>query len=185
MKIFKVSSLVVAAVAVAGSAHAQAATPEQMGDFAGKPGMAVMHLQTNLGSFKVIDGKGRIDVTFTGTVLVTKYNGKELQVSGKVRKEYDKNGRTLFTGTGRIVASGEWRGFQWFGKNMSAVWYGSGAIRLAGEFDRNFKTGDYWYDNAEEKQAFPATSVLTVYLPKPDFQGNQTAVPRERKKGGG
>lgn len=179
------SVVLAAVVAVAGLASAQRATPEEMGEFAGKDGFGVLHMSTNLGSFKIIDGKGRIDVSFTGTVLITKYNGKELQITGSVKKEYDKNGRTLFTGTGRIIASGSWRGFQWFGKNMKSVWYGNGAIRLNGEFDRNFKTGDYWYESADEKQAFPATSVLTVYLPKPDFQGNQSAVPRERKKGGG
>lgn len=179
-------SLVVAvAVAVAGLAQAQKATPEEMGEFASRTDFGILHMTTNLGSFKIIDGKGRIDVSFTGTVLVTKYKGKDLQVLGNVKKEYDEKGRTLFTGTGRIIASGEWRGFQWFGKNMNAVWYGNGAIRLAGEFDRNFKTGDYWYDAADEKQAFPATSVITVYLPKPEFQGKQSAVPRERQKGGG
>ncbi|MBS1707874.1 MAG: hypothetical protein JSS65_04040 [Armatimonadetes bacterium] len=173
------------ALAATALAGAQAATPEQMGEFAGKPNMGVLHLQANLGSFKSIDGKGRFDVSFTGTVLLANYSGKALQISGNVRKEYDDKGRLVYFGTGRIVASGEWRGLQWFGKDMHAVWYGSGVIRVAGEFDRNFKTGDYWYDIADEKQAFPATSVMTVYVPKPDFTGTTSAVPRERKKGGG
>lgn len=170
---------------LAAAACAQQATPSEMGGFASQPGLGVIHLQTRLGSFKIIDGKGRVTVDFSGTFLITKYNGKALVITGKVRKEYDEKGRTVFTGTGQITAEGEWRGLEWFGRDMHATWYGIGIIRLSGEFDRDFKTGDYWYDDAAEKQSWPATSVMTVVLPKPQTAGTTTKVPRERKSGGG
>ncbi len=185
MRILKWIGIVAAVAALSAGAMAQKATPEEMGTFADKSGMGVLHMNANLGSFKVIDGKGRLDVSFTGTYLITKYNGKALQIEGKIRKEYDKNGRTVFTGTGRIIAEGEWRGLEWFGKDMHAVWYGSGALRINGEFDRSFRTGDYWYEDPAEKQSWPASSVMTVYMPKPDYSGTTKSVPRERRSGGG
>lgn len=158
--------------------YAQVATPEQMGSYANTEGMTTFHMQTKLGSFKFIDAEGRADVSFSGTLLLTKHEGGSFQiVEGKLRKEYDAKGRTVYTGKGRVVVTGKWRGLQWFGSDMKTLFYGRGFVRLTGEFDRNLKTGDYWFNN-DLKQAFPSSNVMSLPIPPPNFGADKSLKPR-------
>lgn len=184
-KIFLVSAAALAGL----GAMAQPASPTEMGSFAGRRDMAVMRLNTNLGSFRSIDGEGRLEFSFSGTVLLANVDGRVTQTSN-LRKEYelkDAKGkviRQVFSGTGRFVIEGKWRAVQWFGSDMRAVWWGKGFMRITGEFDRNLRTGDYWYDNPAQKQAWPSTSLLTLTLPPPAFGANPNANPQMRRRTG-
>lgn len=164
-------------------ASAQPATPEQR---AGVPGglgaLATLHLQTNVGSFRLIDGLGRVEISFSGSILFNQVKGfdggKGLKMEGNLRKEYEGNDRLLLSGTGRVVVTGRWRGIQWFGTNMRAVWYGRGMARISGEFDRNLETGWYWYDNPKVRNQWMAGGSFTVLLP--EWNAAPTPVPRAR-----
>ncbi len=163
-------------------AFAQKATPEQRGSFEEKPEFGTLHMTSNLGSFKIIPGKGRIDVTFTGTFLISGLKG-ERQVIGDLRKEFEGMEREVYHGTGRIVVEGEWRALQWFGSDMNAVWFGAGAIRVTGEFDKDLKTGEFWFDDPAQREYW-ATHLQQFFLPpfNPALQGG--AQPTRRGSGG-
>lgn len=176
--------LIIAGLALVGSAVPQNATPAQMAGVTPSSKYSTVHLQTKLGSFKSIDGEGRFEVTCAGTVLLSNFKGKA-EVSSGWRKEHEGRGRVIYSGKGKIVLTGSWRGFQWFGRDMSAVWYGKGVVRVVGEFDRNLKTGDYWYDDPKQKLPWFSAGVTTVYLPKQNFGADLNAKPVERKRPGG
>jgi hypothetical protein len=110
--------------------------------------------RTNVGSFKVLGvqarpAEGKFQVTFTGTMLVNRVSGSDpkITVAGKLRKEYEdsKHLQVAYHGTGTMTIEGKFSSLQWFGKNMSARWDGFGIARLVGEFDKELKTGEYWY----------------------------------------
>lgn len=172
-------ALSVAALSVAAAVFAQPATPAQR---AGVPAgeFFTMHFQSRVGSFKMLDGQGRVEIQFTGTLLLNNYEGTAPQVSGDLRVEYDnpQRKRRVYFGVGRIVLTGKWRGVQVFGRNLKAVWFGRGVVRLSGEFDRNLETGWYWYDNPAERMPWPSQGVQDVQLPP--FRPNPTATPRAR-----
>ncbi|HXH62342.1 MAG TPA: hypothetical protein VNI20_13425 [Fimbriimonadaceae bacterium] len=146
-------------------AFAQKATPEQMGNLGDKSDYGTMHFNSNLGSFRMIDGEGRVEIDFTGTILVNKLQGS-VQVSGNLKKEFDGMKRTVYHGTGHMVVSGQFRAIQWFGSDMTGVWYGKGIIRLLGEFDRNLSTGEYWYDDPVDKGEWPSVNTFDYYVPE-------------------
>lgn len=171
--------------------HSQVATPEQMAGVPPNPGYGTLHLSARLGSFRLLDGVGRVEVTFTGTLLLTKLKGIEggpgsVTITGDVRKEFEDHERTAYFGTGKAVVVGRFRGIQWFGRNMRAVWYGAGVARLAGEFDQNLETGWYWYRDPSRRQAWLATGVFEVRLPDPFDLGDVTPrpVPMQPRNGG-
>lgn len=146
-----------------------------------------MHLVSQLGSFRLIDGQGRVEFTFTGTVLLSQVKGKAV-VTGDVVKQYEERGKTVYFGTGRVVVTGSWRAIQWFGKNMNLVWYGTGVARLAGEYYRDKATGELmtgwlWYDNPKERIAWPAQNTIDHRLPKWDAPAQPQ--PRRRPKPAG
>lgn len=172
------------AIAAMGMAVPQNATPAQMAGVKPDSKFATVHLQTNLGSFKSIDGEGRFEVTCAGTILISNLKGKA-EVSPGWRKEHESRGRVIYSGKGKIVLTGSWRGFQWFGRDMRAVWYGKGVVRVVGEFDRNLKTGDYWYDDPAKKLPWFSSGVTTVFLPPQNFGADLNAKPVERKRPGG
>ncbi len=173
-----------ALLAVAMPNFAQEATAAQKGKYANRDDFAVFHMQTKLGSFKVIDGEGRLEFSFSGTVLITKLNGTATFAEGStVRKEHDKNGRAVYTGSGKLVVDGKWRGVQWFGKDMNAVFFGKGAVRVQGEFDRDLKTGDYWFEDKSEALPFPASAVMTVFVPPPNYGADPKVKPVPRPGG--
>ncbi|ARU41460.1 hypothetical protein CCB80_10075 [Armatimonadetes bacterium Uphvl-Ar1] len=171
-------------LAVSAPNFAQKATPEQMGPYANRGDMGMFHMQTKLGSFKMINGEGRVDFSFKGTLLVSHHTDGEMRVvSGNLRKEYSKNNRTVYTGQARVILTGKWRGIQWFGSDLTAVKYGKGFVRVSGEFDRNMQTGFYWYEDPAAKNPFPASSVISLAIPPPEYGANRNIKPTPRKGG--
>lgn len=168
------------ALTVTALSLAQPATQAQRVGVKNSDGFGTMHLTTRLGSFRMIDGHGRAEINFTGTVLISKLKGT-YEFSGKVRKEFEKGDRVIYSGTGRLVVVGDWRAVHWFGRDMSAVWFGSGMIRLSGEFDREQKTGEYWFEDPAKVQSWPGGSTQDVLNPpvQPGINPNITI----KKKG--
>lgn len=165
-------------------AGAQNPTPAQMAGVGPQEGMGIFNMTTRLGSFKLLDGIGRVEVSFTGTFLISQLRGLQegrqpvLQVSGNLRREYQTRDRIAYFGTGKIVIVGRFRGLQWFGRNMTGFWYGRGVARLSGEFDRNLETGWYWYRNPERRRPWMATGSFEARVPDPNDAGDVT--PRAR-----
>ena len=179
----------VLAVGLLTVAAAQRATPEQKGSIEGGENYATMHMRSNLGSFKIIPATddrgnpdaGRLEFSFTGTVLISKLDGKAT-VSDGLRKEFDDMDRVVYHGTGSIVIEGKWRAVQWFGGDMEAVWYGRGIARVVGEFDRNLETGELWFDDPVATIPW-MTQIREIHLPERKFGSNVR--PRERGSGDG
>ncbi|MCW5939118.1 MAG: hypothetical protein KF884_03735 [Fimbriimonadaceae bacterium] len=163
------------------SAWCQPATEAQKAGVTDPTGLDIMHFTTRLGSFKILDGKGRLEFSFTGTVLLSNVKGQS-SVTGRVRREMTREGREVWTGTGRVVVVGEWRGVQWFGRDLTGFWFGAGVIRFAGEFDRNLETGRYWYEDPSNPMYWPGGT--TVDIPHPPFRdgANPNTTVRPRKK---
>lgn len=138
-----------------------------LGQAAKSPYSDTIHLQTSIGSFKLIDGKGTASFSFEGTVLLVNAEGN-VKVEGAVKKEFDdpKMKRRSYFGRGKITVTGSWRGIQWFGSNMKGFVKGKCILRLTGEFDRNLDTGFYWYgDRVNDKNPW-YTSGITVPVPE-------------------
>ncbi len=167
-----------AVFALGAAALAQPATPAQMAGVDQKPGYATMHLKTSIGSFKMIDCEGRAEVSCQGTLMINSLKGS-LDVRGDLKKLYEDRGRVVYFGKGTVVLTGTWRSVQWFGKNMNAVWYGKGVIRIQGEFDKNLYTGEYWYDNPADKNAWFANASYQLVLPPPPDDSDKVKA-RER-----
>jgi len=140
-------------------------------------------MHTNVGSFKIIDAVGRVEFTFTGTVLISGYEGAPPIITGKVRKEHEVGGRAVYNGTGKVVLVGKWRGVQWFGKKMEGVWFGTGVIRVQGEYDKDLKTGELWYDDPKTLIYWPAQGTMDHQLPPRQIPGSSTVTPQPKKKG--
>lgn len=109
-----------------------------------------VNFHTQLGSFKLINGSGQVEFTFTGTVLLSNVSGTS-SVTGDVRKEFDRNGKQVWFGTGKVTVDGKFRAIQWFGRNLKGKWTGHGLCRFVGEFDRDLNTGEYWYASNPSK----------------------------------
>lgn len=107
-------------------------------------------LRTRVGSFKMLGvaglpAEGHIEVSFTGTMLI---NGKpKVTASGGLRKEYvnEAHEQQAYHGKGSLVIDGKFTAIQWFGRDLKCTWKGFGVARLVGEFDKDLKTGEYWY----------------------------------------
>ena len=176
--LFSLVLLVVASASVVAQTKSSVATPPPTSD----DKIGTMHFQANVGSFKLIDGKGHAEVSFTGTILVSKYKGKPIVVTGNVRQEYKDKDREIWFGTGKFIVDGQWHGIQWFGKDMVGVWTGAGLIRIAGEFDKNLDTGTYWYGDSTEKKPWYANGTMTVENPEKHF--GATGTPKKIEKPG-
>lgn len=144
---------------------------------AGDP-VDTIFMETNLGSFRLINGKGRVEFSFTGTVLVSGLKGT-VTPTGNVRKEYDKNGRVAYFGTGKMVVDGEWRAVQWFGRNMKGTWWGAGIVRMYGEFDSKLDTGLYWFASDPEKKYWSPYGTERVF-PLPKTGRDAKPIPRSQ-----
>lgn len=144
---------------------------------------ATLNMRTNLGSFRLINGEGQVAFDFRGTVLLSGYEGDPPIISGNVRKEYERHGRTLYFGRGRMILQGRWQAVQWFGSDLRFFrWTGHGIARITGEFDADGNTGEYWYEDPNEKQYWFAQSItITV----PPIRPGSTAVPRPGSRTGG
>ncbi len=161
-------------------AFAQPATPAEMGSFAGRTDLGIVRFQTRLGSFRIINGEGRLEFAFTGTLMLSRVEG-DYQVSGRLRKEWDKNDRVIYTGTGRVVVTGKWRAVQWFGRDLRGQMFGGGTMRLAGEFDRDQRTGEYWFEDPTIKQFWPAGTTFDILVPNRTAGMNPNVRPRQRR----
>lgn len=127
--------------------------------------------RTKLGSFKILGvadklAEGRIEMTFTGTVLV---NGTpKITPTGSLRREYyrPEHQQTAYHGTGKLIIDGKFDSIQWFGRDMNAKWTGFGVARLFGEFDKDLNTGEYWYiENPADIHEWGALGSRTVNNP--------------------
>ncbi|MCH7814787.1 MAG: hypothetical protein IID40_12295 [Planctomycetes bacterium] len=163
-------------------ALAQRATPEQMGQIGQRADYSTLHMESNLGSFKIIDGQGRCEISCTGTVLVNGLEG-HIEASPGMKVEYEGMGRTVYHGTGKLVVTGKWRALQWFGTDMAGVWYGRGVMRIIGEFDRDLNTGTYWYSDPSDTGNWP-THMMEIRLPEKLLGVPEGVTPRRRGGGG-
>lgn len=174
---------VVALLGVASYVVAQSGTQASTkGTIPADPSYGDLHLSTRIGSFKMIDGVGTVEMSFTGTVLLSQVKGG-VTPSGNLRKEYDEKGKQTYHGTGKIVVKGPFRAIQWFGTDMQARWVGRGVARIQGEFDQNLETGYYWYGNKPNEKVPWSMYGMTLLNPKQQVAGSATPV--ERKSGGG
>lgn len=174
--------MVAAGVAATAALVAQPARPGLKAGYEAKDNYGTMHIKTGIGTFKIIDGEGRVQMKFHGTLLLTKHKeGKLTVLSGKLRKEHEKDGRAVYTGDATVLVDGKWRGLQFFGSGLEFEWYGMGAIRFSAEFDSNLKTGEYWYEDPNDRQPMPATSMLTMSNPQPIFGANPRAAATGRR----
>jgi hypothetical protein len=129
-----------------------------------KPAYGNFWLETKIGSFRMMEfnddsmPEGHFEMSFTGTVLVDTSEAVKhprglqttIHTEGSVKEELNYHGRRLFHGTGKIVVDGGWHALQWFGRDMSGKFSGSGVFRLSGEFDKSLNTGQYWYEDGKK-----------------------------------
>lgn len=142
---------------ICSSAMPQPATEAQKSGVRSSANYGTMHLEAPLGSFKIIDGEGRVEMTFSGSMMLSQVDGN-VAVEGQLSQIYNDRGRKVLYGKGKVVVTGKWRAIQWFGKGMVSTWYGSGIVRLTGEYDRNFNPGKFWYEDANNKSDWPVTA---------------------------
>jgi len=174
-------ALLAGAIGISGLVWAQGGTPATASK-ALDPSMGELNLTTKIGSFKLLDGIGRVEISFTGTMLIHRLKGTAVP-AGNLKREYADRDREVYHGTGSIVIDGEFRGIQWFGTNMKGVWRGRGVARIAGEFDQNLETGYYWYGKDPNRKIPWSMYGLTIMNPEQTTGG--TGTPVERKPGGG
>ncbi|HVL38588.1 MAG TPA: hypothetical protein VM328_04270 [Fimbriimonadaceae bacterium] len=174
-----------AAVIVAGAVIAQtrAAADSKPMDPSSWGGL---NFQTNLGSFKILRDRsraaeGRLDVSFSGTLLIRGLQGTASVTSGQIRKEIDRkqNNITVYFGTGSMSVYGKFDAIQWFGKDMKGTFRGFGIARLYGEFDENLNTGTYTEEGSTEVR-FWSPHGSTVPIPN---AMRPRVTPTERKPG--
>jgi hypothetical protein len=149
-----------------------------------KPAYGNFFFETKIGSFRMLEfnddsmPEGHFEMNFTGSVLVDTSEAVKhprglqttIKTEGSIKSEVDYHGRKLFHGTGKIIVDGGWHALQWFGRDMSGKFTGSGVFRLSGEFDKNLETGYYWYDDGKKQDWGTAGMQPTVpqanYMPK-------------------
>lgn len=162
---------VLGAVLVAGAAWLIAqGTGSPPAPKANSPKTGVMKLNAGLGSFW-LEGQGKVEMTFRGTLLISDFQGTTLRVTGNVRKEWDKYGRQIWFAArdeagnlAKLVVDGKWRRLQWFGGDLTCTWSGTGMAMLFGEYDdRTDSTGSIQVDNYPKRPWF--TTGTTHYLP--------------------
>jgi hypothetical protein len=163
-----------------------------------------INLETKLGSFKILrfnyntPALGKLDITFSGTLLISGYKGKPIVMSQGIHKEFpdpktfpkytEANFEKLvLQGTGRVVLDGTYFAVQWFGKDMKAKWIGAGNLRLHGEFDANGDTGTYYFTDPTKKDYWPSgvrelpmpASMHAATGPKPRVRTNPPPGPKK------
>lgn len=150
-------------------------------------GSDTLKFKTTLGSFKLLGSdkdpaRGNLTVSFRGTVLLTDPKG-DLKITGDVKKEYENtlHKKVAYFGKGRLTLNGSARSVQFFGSDVDGVFKGFGAIRLYGEFDRNYDTGTYQYGSG---QAMPwGTGGITLSIPQAIYNQAPTAKPKVQDAG--
>lgn len=119
-------------------------------------GSDTVFFETKIGSFKLIGSpevpvRGTLTINFSGTVLISELRGTITPV-GNIRREYqnDKFKKVGYFGKGKLIVQGTMRSVQFFGRDLTGSFKGVGLMRLYGEFDKDLKTGFYWYDPSEK-----------------------------------
>lgn len=129
-----------------------------------KPDYDQFNMETKVGSFKMMEfnddkqPEGHFVMSFTGTVLVDTSDSAPnprllktvVHTEGGVKLEKRFHGRDMYFGTGKIIVDGGWHALEWFGRDMTASFFGCGVFRLTGEFDRELNTGSYWYSDGKK-----------------------------------
>ena len=172
---------VASALALCAFLLAQGGKPTTKATVPADPNIDEINLTTHIGSFKLLDGVGRVEMNFTGTMLVSQLKGT-VSASGNLKKEYSSKTKEAWHGTGKIIVDGQFRAVQWFGTNLSGKWRGRGTARIYGEFDTNLETGYYWYSSDPSRKIPWSMYGMTIYLP--EMQTGGTGQPVERKPGG-
>jgi hypothetical protein len=162
-------------------------------------GYGTLHFQTRLGSFKIVKlnmdapAEGRLEISFTGTLLISDYQGKDFRstIKGDIRQEFPDpkivksipaNWRKIVLhGKGSLVLDGKYMAVQWFGRDMKANWHGRGFIRLYGEFDDKGDTGIYYFTDPSKTNYWQVPSI-ELALPGSQFG---SAIPRAQPRTGG
>jgi hypothetical protein len=132
------------------------------------PNAKGLHLETVVGSFKIKKGSdapdtGVLDINFTGTVLISNLKGVATPSAG-VRLDYNRPDmeKQVFHGTGSLHIAGQFGGILFFGRDMHALYDGTGVIQLFGEFDKSLNTGWYWYGNDPKTKSYWGTFGATI-----------------------
>lgn len=130
-----------------------------------------MNFWTTIGSFKILGANeqpasGRIEFTFTGTVLVSDPSVEPV-VTGNVRLEHDMKDakRRVYHGTGKFVLDGKFKAIQWFGRDMKGYFKGWGVGRFYGEFDKDLRTGEIWYGSYYDYRVIWGTAGMERGVP--------------------
>jgi hypothetical protein len=144
-------------------------------------------MKAAIGSFKINspgkeNARGRIQMSFRGTLLLVNYTGATPVITGTIKKEYDNQAkkRMVFHGQGTVTVDGNFRALQWFGKDLTMKWIGMGICRIYGEFDSTGKTGTYQVKG--DLLRYWGSGGMTFTLPIPN---SEPAVKPKIKRNGG
>jgi hypothetical protein len=63
---------------------------------------------------------------------------------------------------------------------MAGTWYGAGQIRITGEFDKDLKTGEYWFEDPEDKGLW-GTNMQQITVPplRPGLSSGQKPIRKQ------
>lgn len=183
--------VVISALLAGAAALAQQATPAQKAGYeAHGERMNIFHAKATIGSFKLINFRGRGEIEFQGTVMVNNYKpriaGQNVQFIGAFTKEFEDKGlnRVVMHGKGKLIIDGEVRGVQLFGRGINCWFYGAGTFRNRGEFDKNLYLGEWWFDDASKKEPWGNGATIDVLFPRPKAgqinDPNKPVIPKKR-----
>jgi len=152
----------------------------------GAENLKILNFESKIGSFKAMGtdnpAHGLLQITFSGTVLVSGLNGK-VAMEGNIIKEYDDapHKKQVYHGTGKMTVDGDFTGIQFFGKDLKGRFVGVSIFRLYGEFDKDLNTGSFWYDGGDKRD----WGTGGMQLPVPGYAPNafkQRPVPTVKVK---
>ncbi len=146
---------------------------------------ATLHFNTKIGSFKLLEGEGKIQFSFTGSVMLNVYKDTKVTFTGDVKRQYEGRGREVYFGSGTCTMVGRWKAVQWFGRNLNGMWWGNGRIRLISEFFKDPKTGElvtgqYWYNDPNNKSYWFSGGVHEIAVPEVKYDNSDIPI-KERK----
>lgn len=152
-----------------------------LGQSQNAPEIDTLNFEANIGSFKMATCKGKAEFTFQGTALLADFKGTVTPV-GDLKVEFDdkKKNRKTYFGKGKLILEGEWSAVQVFGKGFKGYFRGHGFVQMQGEFDKDLKTGTWWWSSSPDKKTAWFTSLMTVQCPP-----NAALNARPKLRGGG
>lgn len=164
------------AILFAGIGISQQKAPEKIdigAERANAKGFDHIFLESKIGSMKIVPpsdfASGHLVMNFEGTVLISGAQGT-VNYEGNIKEEYvnEKYKKKVIHGKGKLILDGKFKGLQWFGKNLTADFKGEAIVRLYGEFDRELKTGLFWYEGAPDYKYDWTSQGWTAYVPQPE-----------------